>query len=123
MPRQYFCSKCGEELVLKRKSLKNKQVIIDLLDPHTCAEGDKYIDNITDLEKPLSPYQKELRNESLRHSAIRNEDDKVFSDQRSKSNLRETLTNVSSAPLNLLMNFKPSIPSLPERPMEGESDD
>ncbi len=125
MPRQYFCSKCGEELVLKRKSLKNKQIIVALLDPHTCDEDGNYIDNITDLEKPLSPIQKEIRNESLRHSTVVNEDDKVFSDYRDKKHLREDLTGTSTAPFNILNQVKGGIPSRPANPIsdEGEQDD
>lgn len=125
MPRQYFCSKCGEELVLKRKSLKNKQIIIDLLDPHICNDYGDHIDNITDLEKPLSPIQKEMKTESLRHSSVINEDDKVFSDYRDKKHLREDLTGTSTAPFNVLNQIKGGIPSRPANPIptEGDPDD
>jgi hypothetical protein len=123
MPRQYFCSKCGEELVLRRKSLKNKQIIVDLLDLHTCSEDGNYIDNITDLEKPLSPTQKEMRNESLRHSSIVNEDDKVFSDFRETRIQREGL-GTSTAPFNLLNQFSGGLkPQMPPPPREDNSNE
>lgn len=121
MPRQYFCSKCGEELVLRRKSLKNKQIIVDLLDPHTCDDEDKHIDNITDLEKPLSPIQKEMKQESLRHSAIVNEDDRVFSDVRETK--RQDITGTSTAPVGLLSNLGIMKHPLPPIPREGDHDD
>ncbi len=123
MPRQYFCSKCGEELVLKRKSLKNKQIIIDLLDPHTCDENGDYIDNITDLEKPLSPIQKEMRNESLRHQTIINKDDRVFSDVRETK--RQDVLGTSTAPHNILSQFGGIAKTvmMPPPPMEVDADD
>jgi hypothetical protein len=98
MARNFYCSYCGTELRLKRKALKNKAIIIDLIDPHECDEAN--VKNITDLDKPTSPIIKQFH-EAERRSAmpIFNEDDKVFTDARPTQFKKD---QVSSAPPNLL---------------------
>lgn len=106
MPRHYYCSNCGMELILKRKSLKNKQVIIDTLDPHTCDEEKKNLDNVTDYEQPLTAYQKEIRDSNQRIGTVHNDDDLVFQDQRDKKFLRDNAPLTSTAPMSVLTQIK-----------------
>lgn len=51
MPRHYYCSECGVELSIVRKSLRNKGLIVDLVRPHECDESQ--LKNITDADKPV----------------------------------------------------------------------
>ena len=122
MARHYYCSTCGIELILKRKALKNKQIIIDLFDPHFCDEEHKCIANITDDEKPTSIREKSIQNDSLRLPSM--PDDTIFSDQRAIQFQRQSSKSAtSSAPPNLLNQLKSSIPSSPDHlisPIEDE---
>ena len=126
MSRHYYCSTCGIELILKRKALKNKQIIIDLFDPHVCDEEHKCIANITDDERASTPYEKQVKQESdLRlGSSIRNTDDDVFQDQRDKKFMREDLKQATStAPFNIISQVKGAIATRPERPISEIEDE
>lgn len=114
MPRRYYCSNCGTELILKRKALKNKQIIIDTLDPHVCDEEHKNLANITDDERPITPAEKEIRDSNLRRGSYNNEDDKIFQDHRDKQFMRKPVT--STAPINLLQQIKGVPQQRPEIP-------
>lgn len=50
MPKQFFCSYCGLPLTYSRKALKNKGMIMNLIDPHECDES--HMENIVDADKP-----------------------------------------------------------------------
>lgn len=50
MAKTYLCSYCGMELKWTRKSLPNRAIIVDLIDPHECDE--RHVENITDAEVP-----------------------------------------------------------------------
>jgi hypothetical protein len=125
MSRHYYCSTCGLELILKRKALRNKQVVIDILDPHTCDEDHKNIANITDDEKPSTPFERQVKQESnLRLSSVRNIDDNIFQDQRDKKFMREDLKPVTStAPFNVISQVKGGIATRPERPISEIEDE
>jgi hypothetical protein len=90
MPRQFFCSECGTNLDLKRKALKYKGIIVDLIDPHTCNKDN--LPNITDLEKPKSPIinQFEEQTRAEEHRLKLSRINPAFSDRRSKADLRST---------------------------------
>lgn len=123
MPREFFCSYCGTTLTLKRKALKNRAIIVDLIEPHECDEAN--VKNITDFDKPISPIIKQFH-EAERRAAmpVVNEDDKVFFDARpDKVNLSKSAS--SSAPPNLirslggLHNTGPSNPMVDLDKVEG----
>jgi len=127
MSRHYYCSECGTELILKRKALRNKQVVIDSLDPHICDEEKKNIANIQDNEQAPTAYERQVRQEAnLRPSSVGNADDQVFQDFRDKKFLREGVSTgrlTSSAPLGVLAQVKGAIASKPERPMSEIEDE
>ena len=128
MSRHYYCSECGTELILKRKALRNKQVVIDILDPHTCVKIDEEytnIANITDDEKPSTPFERQVKQESnLRLSSVRNIDDNIFQDQRDKKFMREDLKPITStAPFNIISQVKGGIATRPERSISEIEDE
>jgi len=49
MPNQFYCSKCGVELIYTRRAVPGKGKILDLISPHEC-EG--YAIKSNELEKP-----------------------------------------------------------------------
>lgn len=51
MARQFYCAKCGINLHVTRKALKNKMLILDLVEPHECRDGHAH--NLQDAEKPI----------------------------------------------------------------------
>lgn len=105
MVRKYFCSNCGIELKVTLKALKNKGIVINLIEPHwVCIEGDKYLDNIKDDEEPLAtrPAAK-AEPRTFPHQEI--------GDRRGKP-------VISTAPSSLLKQMRDLSPSLPEDPRE-----
>lgn len=125
MSRHYYCSECGTELILKRKALRNKQVVIDILDPHTCDEEHKNIANIQDDEQPLTPYEVQVKKESnLRLSSVINSDDTIFQDHRDKKFMRESSKPItSSAPFGIIAQIKGNKNASLERPSEIEDEE
>jgi len=116
MAREYYCSYCGTALVLRRKALKNRAIIVDLVDPHDCDE--RNLTNITDSEKPISPIIKEFQAAERRAAMpVVNEDDRVFFDQRPLKDRRELTKkeSLTSAPLGLMDAMKSLRVQGPER--------
>jgi len=93
-----------------RKALKNKRIIVELVDPHVCDASN--LENITDAEdsKPVA------KKEEARQPLPRME----FSDRRPKEHVKST------APLGILEGIKLRTPSVPKHTlddMEGGDDE
>lgn len=103
MSRRFFCSECGMELALRRKALRNRQAIIDLIFPHTCDPV--HLGNIKDADKPVDPtlmfaQQAPPPDEETRPHMP----DFNFIDKRDQKFLRTQA--ISSAPTNLIKTIK-----------------
>jgi len=110
MPRQFYCSKCGVNLVCRRKALKNKMLVLDLIEPHECVEG--YESNILDSEKPIDQFTREI----AERPRLPRTEDLSFIDRRDPKFRRQDSKPVTStAPINILHNIKGSVPTRPER--------
>jgi len=117
MAKQFFCSNCGTPLKWSRKSLKNRQVIVDLIDPHECnAEN---VVNITDSNVPTVDRIK-IENEQFEDKVKRasSPDFEFEPDRRAKEHKR---VEKSSAPNNLLSQVRDN--QLPSSKMEQEFKD
>ena len=112
MARQFYCSKCGINLKCIRKALKNKMLILDLIEPHECIEGHEA--NIKDAEKPVDRV--------LVQPPIPRDDSDIrpFVSTPQYSDRRESkLSQVSTAPRGILGQVKGGIPPIDD---EGEGD-
>jgi hypothetical protein len=113
MPKTYFCSNCGTPLRWSRKALRNRQVIVDLIDPHECdAEN---IVNIQDSETPtknaITFDTKEMEDRITR--SLTPEDDEP--DRRPPEQKRKVK---STAPINVLSAVKNQVPTKPTSEFE-----
>lgn len=112
MARQFYCSKCGINLKCIRKALKNKMLILDLIEPHECIEGHE--SNIKDAEKPVDRV-------FMQPSPMPEDSDvRAFTPTPQYSDRRESkLSQVSTAPRGILGQVKGGIPPIDD---EGEGD-
>lgn len=128
MAKYLYCSYCGMELKHSPKAFKNRNEILHLVDPHDCDE--KFIGNITDADKPISQFAKEMaEKERASASAEQRIDDNNLlmssGDRREKDNLRKPIT--STAPLGVLGQIDSNKVTSGERKMvdldEGKGSD
>ena len=120
------CAQCGMELELRRKAVPSEKRIYEVVEPHTCVEGETTLGQITDFatettfeqvidlagaKKPFKPdldqlfesfkFVKKLNKLATKPSPIQQE----TGDKRNKDDLRKELLT-SNAPVNLLSNIK-----------------
>jgi hypothetical protein len=100
MARQFYCSKCGIELIHSRKAVPGRGVILDLIDPHECEgyaiKSDKFDSpTVKDLleKMPALGATTEAKSQE-RHTGFRS----TLSDRRGQSS--------STAPKSLIDNIK-----------------
>lgn len=114
MAKAYYCSVCGIELGHSRRAVPGKGLILDLIDPHEC-EGHSVKSNpdeaptVTDVIETLEDLHKAevIDEKTVGHINVPGD----RRDEKDKKNLE-----TSSAPENLLKNFK----GLPNTEPEGE---
>lgn len=114
MPRQYYCADCGIPLKVTPKALKNKGLVINVVESHYCVDEDDYKDNITDADRPIST------------PLTQKEDRRVFphqptGDRRAKGDLHKPVT--STAPISLINQLRDVEPTLGDDPRETEEGD
>lgn|SRR4030067_1324854 len=118
MPRLYYCSRCGLEVVNRRKSLKNKMIIIDLIEPHNCEDSSsENMTNITDSATPNKNYSKGVLKVE-RQPEVFPDHETLFQDHRPKDSVRKEAT--STAPLGILRQIKDGMHTKPDKPMPSE---
>lgn len=128
MSKRYYCAKCGVKLNIKQKTIPQKGIVMNLIEPHVCkdepiltdnkdvfaGEGpfeildkkrEKEVDKKVDALFDQFPFVKKLNKASAEHEVVTQE----AGDKRGKSHLREELVT-SSAPLNVLDSIKDRIP-------------
>lgn len=106
MAKNYFCSNCGTPLKWTRKALPNKQVIVDLIDPHECDASNKT--NIEDSETKVDKRYKELRDFNERVERSLHPGEEYYEDKRKAEHKKST------APTNILNQVKAGANTEPE---------
>lgn len=117
MPKQFYCSTCGIELIHSRKAVPGKGTILDLITPHEC-EGysiksnefekptvEDVIDSLKDVGKVIEAESQEIHTgfgEHFEEGDRRSDKDKI----------------TSIAPKNLLSGIKGFGNSEPEDDLE-----
>jgi len=110
MSKNFFCEKCGEVITVKRRALKNRQEIVELVSVHTCNPDKDFTANITDTETKPNSFQKVLR-EIPTGPSLDDLFNDLSGDKRDKKNLHETVT---TAPRGIVEQVKLGLNSTPE---------
>ena len=106
MARQFYCSKCGINLKCTRKALKNKMLILDLIDPHECIEGHDH--NLKDADRPVDA-RLDFNNSQASKEEVRQQaglTNLQYTDRRDPKFRRQESEQVSSAPPGILNTIK-----------------
>lgn len=109
MAKRYFCSYCGTPVIVTRRALPNKNVIVELVEPHDCDE--RNLENITDSSKPV-PHIRELNQPPQDKEDQRGFPVPDYGDKRDKKDIKST------APIGVLSHVKNGINSNPEHDLE-----
>ena len=110
MPKTFFCSYCGLQLKWTRKSLQNKEAIVDLIAPHDCDE--RHVENITDAEVPVGGRPSPVLNGESESDERRPSLLDPIKDRRSEKDIKST------APRGVLDQIKHSPNTTPDKPLK-----
>lgn len=121
MSKQFYCAKCGTEVLVLRKVVPSQQKIVNVIRPHECLEGDIKLPfkikqlktkpkTTTELDKMFDGFEFVKKLNGLEPK------DKLLTpiesgDKRPKEDLRQS----STAPKNLLESMKGMSNTPPER--------
>ena len=122
-----YCAQCGIELEVRRKAVPVEKRIYEVVEPHTCVEGETTFEEgiKEEKKKPLTSkldtlfdsfkFVQKLNKLATKPSPVQQE----TGDKRDKKHLREEILT-STAPMNLLRNVKNLPPSQAENDVSVE---
>lgn len=119
MSKPIYCSECGMKLNVTLKALKGYGRIINLVDPHVCAEVPMELD-LTPTEVPVTyegerKFVQNLNN--LTQSVMGQVSTADLRDRRPDEQVKST------APMNILEHMKHAVNSAPANPVDKDPGD
>jgi len=122
MSKKFHCAECGKELKIIQKTIPYKGIVMNLVEPHVCEEGEELDerelegmktpagafkildgDRVKGLDKKIDelfndfPFVQKLNKATAEHEVVTQE----AGDKRDKKDLRQELV-ISTAPLSAL---------------------